>query len=249
MSKYKINKFRKKLYQILQSEDNTKIGLFYDVLMIVCICVSLLPLITKDEIEIFNIIDKVIVIIFIIDYALRWLTADLCLSENSFKAFLKYPFTPLAICDLLSILPSLTIINNAFKVLRLTRFIRVFRVFRAIRLVRYSKNLRLFIQIFKESKDKLLLIIVFALVYIVLCALVLFNVEPETFNTFFDALYWATVSLTTVGYGDIYPVTIIGRFLAMTSSLIGIAIIALPASILTSEYISASSKNSKKDKK
>lgn len=68
-------------------------------------------------------------------------------------------------------------------------------------------------------------------------ALVIFNVEPESFDTFFDAVYWATVSLTTVGYGDIYPVTKIGRVVTMFSSLFGIAIIALPASLLTAGFM------------
>ena len=70
-------------------------------------------------------------------------------------------------------------------------------------------------------------------------AIVVFNVEPDTFGTFFDALYWATVSLTTVGYGDIYPVSTIGRLLAMVSSIFGIAIVALPAGIITAGYMSA----------
>jgi voltage-gated potassium channel len=73
--------------------------------------------------------------------------------------------------------------------------------------------------------------------YILISALVIFNVEPESFETFFDAIYWATVSLTTVGYGDIYPVTTVGRVVTMLSSILGIAIIALPAGIITAGYM------------
>ena len=73
-----------------------------------------------------------------------------------------------------------------------------------------------------------------AILYILISALVILNVEPETFDSFFDAVYWATVSLTTVGYGDIYPVTVIGKIVTMISSFMGIAIVALPAGILTS---------------
>ena len=75
--------------------------------------------------------------------------------------------------------------------------------------------------------------------YILISALVVFNVEPETFSSFFDAVYWSTVSLTTVGYGDIYPVTVIGRTIAMLSSFFGIAIVALPAGVVTAEYMKA----------
>ena len=68
-------------------------------------------------------------------------------------------------------------------------------------------------------------------------ALVIFNVEPDSFDTFFDAIYWATVSLTTMGYGDIYPITTAGRIITMVSSIFGIAIVALPAGIITAGYM------------
>lgn len=74
--------------------------------------------------------------------------------------------------------------------------------------------------------------------YIFVTALVMFNIEPDTFNSFFDAIYWATVSLTTVGYGDIYATSGIGKILTMISSLFGIAIVALPAGIITAGYMS-----------
>ena len=68
-------------------------------------------------------------------------------------------------------------------------------------------------------------------------ALIVFNIEPDTFSTFFDALYWATVSLTTVGYGDIYAVSYAGKIITMLSALMGIAIVALPAGIITAGYM------------
>lgn len=79
--------------------------------------------------------------------------------------------------------------------------------------------------------------------YIIISAIVIFNVEPDSFENFFDAVYWSTVSLTTVGYGDIYPVTALGRTVAMISSFFGIAIVALPAGIVTAEYLNALKKS------
>ena len=76
-----------------------------------------------------------------------------------------------------------------------------------------------------------------AVAYVLISALVIYNVEPESFDTFFDAIYWATISLTTVGYGDIYPVTTIGRIVTMISSVFGIAIIALPSGVITAGYL------------
>jgi voltage-gated potassium channel len=73
--------------------------------------------------------------------------------------------------------------------------------------------------------------------YILVSALIIFNIEPESFGSFFDAVYWATVSLTTVGYGDIYPVSLMGRIITMFSSVFGIAIVALPAGIITAGYM------------
>ena len=84
-----------------------------------------------------------------------------------------------------------------------------------------------------------------AVFYVFLTALIMFNAEPhinpitgeQTFRDFFDALYWATVTLTTVGYGDMVPVTDIGRFISMLSSLFGVAIIALPSGVITASYL------------
>ncbi len=83
--------------------------------------------------------------------------------------------------------------------------------------------------------------------YILLSALLIFNVEPDSFETFFDAVYWARDRLTTVGYGDIYPTTTAGRMITMVSSMFGIAIVALPAGIITAGYMDALNE-AKKDK-
>lgn len=146
----------------------------------------------------------------------------------------------MAIIDLLAILPSLNIISNGFKLLKMVRLVRTFRVFRMFRLlkaVRYTRGIQLILDVFKKTKESLMIVCGIAIGYVLISALVVFNVEPDTFNNFFDAVYWATVSLTTMGYGDIYPVTVAGRIITMISSFMGIAIIALPASILTSEMM------------
>ena len=143
----------------------------------------------------------------------------------------------MAIVDLVSILPSLSIISNGFKVLRVLRMIRALRVFRVFKTIRYSKNFEIIGRVLKSSKNSLMAVGVLAVGYIIVSALIIFNVEPDSFKSFFDAIYWATVSLTTVGYGDIYPVTTIGRLITMASSIFGIAIVALPAGIITAGYM------------
>ena len=76
-----------------------------------------------------------------------------------------------------------------------------------------------------------------------LSALVMFQVEPNSFDSFFDAIYWAVVTLTTVGYGDIYPTSDIGRVVSMLSSFMGIAIVALPTGIITAGYMNELNKD------
>ncbi len=117
--------------------------------------------------------------------------------------------------------------------------IRTFRIFRVFKAFRYSKNLIIIIDVLRSSRNALLAVCSLAVGYVLVAALVIFNVEPDSFDTLFDAIYWATVSLTTVGYGDIYPVTVTGRVVTMLSSVFGIAIVALPAGIITAGYMKA----------
>ena len=99
--------------------------------------------------------------------------------------------------------------------------------------------------VFRKQKTPLLAVATFAAGYILISALVIFHVEPDSFRTFFDALYWATISMATVGYGDIVPVTVVGRLVTMFSSVFGIAIIALPAGIISVGYMNEISENEK----
>lgn len=115
--------------------------------------------------------------------------------------------------------------------------IKAFRVFRVFKAFRYSRSVEIIVNVLKRSKESLVAVGTLAVAYILIAALVIFNVEPDSFNSFFDAIYWATVSLTTVGYGDIYPITTIGRIVTMVSSIFGIAIVALPAGIITAGYM------------
>jgi len=229
---------RKRIFEIIEvSRDGDRVSTFYDFFMIFVIVVSLVPLAFKEETTAFVVIDKICVVIFIIDYLLRWLTADYKFNNTSALSFARYPFSFMAIIDLLSILPSLSIISRGFKILRLLRIFRAMRVFRIFKAMRYSKNLQIILAVLKKSKRPLIAVCILAGGYILIAGLVIFNVEPDTFNNFFEAIYWATISLTTVGYGDIYPTSEIGRVFTMLSSFLGIAIVALPAGIITAGYM------------
>lgn len=213
----------------------------YDWYMLIMIIASITPLMFIDDYPIFKVIEIVTVIAFIIDYILRWSTANLQL-KRGLLSYILYPFTPMAIIDLLSILPGLNLISPEFKLLRLTRLLKIFRL---LKVFRYSDKITMFLRVLKKERQVLLSVLMLALFYIFVTALIMFNAEPHvnpetganTFQSFFDALYWATVTLTTVGYGDLCPVTDIGRVVSMLSSLFGVAIIALPSGVITASYL------------
>lgn len=226
---------RKRLYEIIEvAQDNDKESLVYDIVMLLTILVSLVPLAFKHESDLFFIIEISTTVLFIVDYIFRFITADYRFKSKSKMAFLLYPFTFWAIIDLLAILPTITVLNSSFKLIKLFRIFRVFRLFKA---VRYSKRLQMAKKVLDNAKSTLATIVILVVGYIFISALIVFNVEPETFDTFFDAVYWATVSLTTIGYGDIYPVTTAGRIVTIVSSIVGVVVIALPSGIITAGYL------------
>lgn len=228
--------WRRTLFDIIETESNIVFSRLYDWMMLIFIVISLIPLAFRDQTTTFIWFDKISVSVFIIDYLLRWLTADYKLPNRpKWQAFLLYPFTILAIIDLLSIIPSFTVFNRALKLFRITRLLKILRVFR---FMRYSKNMRILFKVLYKERHILFTVFLIAIAYIVVTALIMFNVEESAmFEDFFDALYWATTTLTTVGYGDIYPATDLGRLISMFSAIFGVAVIALPSGVITASYL------------
>ena len=213
--------------------------------MLVFIVISLVPLAFREQTTTLLWLDWISVSVFIVDYLPRWLTADYKLTKTKkWKAFLLYPITPFAIVDLLSILPSFSLFNRAFKLLRVTRLLKILRIFR---FVRYSENMQILLKVLHKERHILFTVFLIAIAYIVVTALIMFNVEESAmFEDFFDALYWATTTLTTVGYGDIYPSTDLGRIISMFSAILGVAVIALPSGVITASYLEELRENKKK---
>lgn len=246
---------RKSIYQIIeQGKHGDKISVAYDVLMFVAIIVSIVPLMFVEDHVAFHYIEMVTVSFFIIDYVLRWITADLRLGKGALS-FLIYPFTFWGVIDLLSILPGISVLSKGFKIFRVTRLLKVMRLFKFLR---YSDKIQVLGKVIRKEKTVLMTVLGIAVFYVFLTALIMFNVEPRinpetgatTFRDFFDALYWATVTLTTVGYGDLTPVTDLGRLVSMLSSLFGVAVIALPSGVITASYLEElrNAKNESKQK-
>lgn len=233
---------RTTLFSIIEPRNKQTIASkLYDAAMVVTIFASLIPLAFHHQIRWMVFLDRVSCSIFILDYLLRWVCADK-FGRKSRISFFLYPLSPMAIIDLLSILPSLTILNTAFKLFRVTR---LFKILRVVRVFRYYVPLQIMIRVIRKESMTLMTVFAFAVFYILITALIMFNVEttinPSTgenvFENIFDAIYWSACTLTTVGYGDICPVSNTGRFFCILSSLIGVAIIALPSGVITAAYL------------
>jgi len=234
---------RHRLYEILCSGDDSKdnVRYAYAVFMNLVIIVSIIPLMFRKQLPIFTITEHITVAIFIIDYISRWMVADYSLKKGR-MSFLLYPITGWAILDLVSILPGLSLLSQGFKVARVSRMLRLTRI---LKLLRYTDSVMLLWNVIRKESRLLMSVLILAVSYVFVTALIMYNFEPhtnpntgaETFATFFDALYWSTVTLTTVGYGDLTPVTVVGRLISMFSALFGVAIIALPSGIITASYI------------
>lgn len=226
---------KRRIYEILEpSGTNDTASRAYDLLMTTAVVVGLIPMTLKHENVFVVWIDIVTSLLFIIDYAFRLYTADYKMGYKSYKAYVAYVFSPLAIFDFLSIVPVISIFYRPLAGLAL---LRLFRVFRVVKLVRYSKVMVTITNVIRKVRKQLEAVFILVVIYIFISAMLMFQLEPNLFDTFFDALYWATISITTIGYGDISPVTLLGRIITMISALVGMAVIALPTGIITASYM------------
>ncbi len=225
----------------VKGEEKGRLRHIYDSCMMLVIIVSIVPLMFVQSKPWFVYVEYITVTLFVFDYIARWITAPFRLKKGVLSYFI-YPFMPMAMVDLLSIVPVINLLDSSFKLFRLTRLLKIVRVFK---LFRYSSKVEILGKVLHNERHVLMSVFIVAVFYIFVTALVMFNVEPHinpytggvTFSSFFDALYWATVTLTTVGYGDLCPVTEMGRFISILSSLFGVAIIALPSGVITAGYL------------
>ena len=226
---------KRRIHEIIEaSQAKDKASKAYDAMILVAVVIGLIPLTIKSENRYTILIDIVTAALFAFDYALRVYTADYIMGVKSYKAYLYYAFSPMSIVDLLSIIPILYVF---FPQMGLIRYFRIFRIFRLLKLVRYSKTAVSIENVLRRVKGQLAAVALLTVIYILASAMILFQIEPDTFNTFWDAIYWSAVSITTIGYGDLSPVTTVGRMVTVVSSLVGVAVIALPSGIITAAYM------------
>jgi voltage-gated potassium channel len=181
------------------------------------------------------------VAIFTIEYILRiWV----CTSNPRFKGPLmgrvKYALSPLALIDIMAILPFYLPLIIPFD-LRILRAIRLIRLARLLKIGRYSEALKLFGKVLKAKKEELVAAVFILFILLIVSSSLLYYVEneaqPDKFSSIPASMWWGVVTLTTVGYGDIFPITPLGKFLGALISLLGIGFFAMPAGLLSAGFI------------
>ena len=227
---------------VIEPNKENNISRIYDCIMLIAIIIGLFPLMFREQYKLFWYFDIISCMCFVVDYVLRWITCGLRSNKSHWFIYLIYPFTPMAIIDLISILPTFNLLTSTFKVARVSRLLKILRV---VKVIRYFESLEIILTVIKKQRKILYTVLSMALFYTFITAMIMFNAEeeinPETgkylFDDFFDAFYWAACTLTTVGYGDLYPISDTGRVISIISSLVGIAIIALPSGVITAGYL------------
>ena len=195
-------------------------------------------------------VETISVIIFTIEYLLRLWTSNLLYpNENPAKARIIYIFSFMAIIDLLAILPFYLPILIPID-LRVLRALRIVRLFRLFKINRYTNALSTIGKVFKTKASQLLSSMFVVALLILISSVLMYNIEsaaqPDKFDNAFSGLWWAIATLTTVGYGDIYPVTVFGKILSTIIAILGIGLVAVPTGIITSGFMEAVQHNEEK---
>jgi voltage-gated potassium channel len=188
----------------------------------------------------FHLFDLFSVIVFTVEYTLRvWACVQNPQYSSPVRGRIRFALSPYALVDLIALTPFYLplIIPLEFRMLRLLRLLRIFRV---LRLGRYSNAFETFVDVLKSKKEELSIAVIMAVIILILASSTLYTVErdaqPDKFGSIPEAMWWAVVTLATVGYGDVYPITPLGKLFSAVVALSAIGLFALPAGILASGF-------------
>lgn len=220
------------LRDVIDSTENRigrVVSLFIQALILVSVVTFSMETIPDLEPETRAILHKIevfSVLIFTLEYFIR-----IYIAERK----LKFIFSFFGIIDFLAILPFYLIIGIDLRSLRALRFLRLFRI---LKLVRYNRAMNQFSRAITSAKEQIFLFIFITLILIYFAAVGIYYFEnaaqPEHFSSIFDSLWWAIITLTTVGYGDVYPITVGGKVFTFFILMIGLGIVAIPKGIISS---------------
>lgn len=236
--------WKRKLHEIIYEAD-TPAGKAFDVILLIFIVLSIIIVmlesvksINAEYFEIFYIIEWIITIIFTIEYILR------IISINNPR---KYIFSFYGIIDLISTIPTyLTLFLGGYNVLLAVRALRLLRVFRILKITRYLGEADKLATALRHSRPKIFVFLFAVFIITIIAGTIMHIVEGEAggFDNIPLSIYWCIVTLTTVGFGDIAPITPLGRFIASFIMITGYGIIAVPTGIVSAEYSKAGEKKS-----
>ena len=186
--------------------------------------------------------ELVSVLVFAVEYVLRvWSAPANPAFRPALTGRLRYIVTPMAIVDLLAIVPSLLPFVGVD--LRFARALRLMRLFRLAKLTRYLRSIRLFGAVARDKREELVLSTFVLFLLLLIASSVMYFVEnkaqPDKFSSIPATMWWAIATLTTVGYGDIYPITALGRLFGAIVAVMGIGLFALPTAILGTGFVEA----------
>lgn len=241
-------KLKIKVYNIIRDDDkNDLVSNIFDGVIIGLIIINVI-LIILDSFTLpnwytsfANRVEIISVIIFSIEYILRLFTSDLKYPSNTiFESRIKYIFSFMALIDILAILPFF--IPMFFPIdLRVLRTLRITRLFRLFKINRYTTSLSTIGQVFQNKKYELLSSFFVVSLLMLISSVIMYNLEnlsqPEIFRNAFSGLWWAVATFTTVGYGDIFPITGGGKLMAGIIAILGIGLVAVPTGIISSGFI------------
>ena len=236
---------QKKLYILLEEPSTNKASYWLNIFIYFLILLSILSLMLQSVKsldakygELFEMTNNIIMQFFIVEYIARLYASGAAAPYRGLKGKIHYIFSPYAIIDFLAIAPYILMgfdIDNSF-----VRALRLFRVFRLFRMQKYARFLHTLREIIQDKKEEFVVLLVYTLIILVMLAFVIYGIEheaqPDVFSNIPQTLWWAVATLTTVGYGDMYPITAEGKFITAVISLLGIGFVAIPGGILASEF-------------
>lgn len=219
-------------------DNTTKEGRIFDYIVQILIFSSLVgyaietvPTISETTRAVLKWIEIIATLIFSVEYLLRIYIA---------KHPLKYIFSFYGMVDLIAILPFYLTLSIDLKALRA---FRIFRIFRAFKLIRYNKALKRFSIAYKIVREEIVLFLIVTSIFLFLASAGIYYfenpVQPEKFSSIFDSGWWAIVTLTTVGYGDVFPITTGGKIFTFFILMIGVGIVTIPAGLVASALTKA----------
>ncbi len=240
-----------KLYSLLEEPEKNKYSYALNIFIYALILISITSLMisTIDEYEekysyILISIQHIIMPIFVLEYGFRVYAAGSLKKYSGFIGKLKYITSAYAIIDLIVIIPYIFTgfdFNNAF-----IRSLRFFRIFRLFRMKKQAEFVKVISQILSSKKEEFTVLLFCTFAIIIFLSFIVFEAEhkaqPEVFTNIPQTLWWAVATLTTVGYGDMYPISTLGKFITAIVSILGIAFIAIPGGIFASEFVNIFSK-------